>query len=87
MREREKGRRERKREGDRDRLRERRVQSLRRDALQKFHSLTPSVSVGLTDQGCDGVSGDDTGYEIQEAGLRGDHLRGCLPPMGRWGRE
>ena len=54
-----------------------------------FRSSVPllPVSVGLTDQGCDGVSGDDTGYENQDAGLRADHLRGCLPPMGRWGRE
>lgn len=87
MREREKGRRERKREGDRDRLRERGGRSLYVE--MPFRSSIPllPVSVGLTDQGCDGVSGDDTGYEIQEAGLRGDHLRGCLPPMGRWGRE
>ena len=84
---REKDRRERKREGDSQRGRERRAQSLYKDALQKVRSLTSSVSTGLTDQACDSVRGDDTGYEFQEAGIRGDHLRGCFPPMGRWGRE
>lgn len=29
---------------------------------------------------------DYTGYEFQEAGIVGDHLRGCLPQMGGWGR-
>lgn len=38
------------------------------------------------DQDYDKIREDYTGYEFQEAGITGDHLRGCLPQMGGWGR-